>query len=676
MNVLSARQWATSILLGTVLTALIGLTGVVLSVYTVTYPVAQLSPERDGPLLIEDRHGVLLRSIPREGGRPGRQAWTQLSDIPSIAVNTLLASEDANFFTHKGVDFQAISRALFLNLKERRKGYGASTITMQLMKNVHSPGMPRNLYNKIKEAILALRVERVMRKHHILEQYVNRVYFGRGAYGIEAAARTYFNKPATSLSIGEATLLCVLPRSPMYYDLVRHRDRALVRRKQLFYLLQKRGLLTKDQIKRAEQQTITLDVTRTPFKAPHFVDALLKRLPKTYSQRGGTIRTTIDATVQARMEAFIEDHVTSMKKYGIKQAGAVILDSKTGEIVSMVGSKNYNKPEGQINITMWRRYPGSALKPFAYALAMEDGASPASIVYEIQRWPASFGILTSRQRERGPVSFREALAGSYNISALQAVERVGVARMISRLKAAGLGPLDGSPSTYGHQIVLGSPKIRLLDLASAYGFLVRQGKVISPRWYKHHTDAQGTQTSSPPQKEHEVYSALTSWLTMDILSDEGARHHVFGMELPVDLPYKVAVKTGTAQGFADTVAVGITSEYTVAAWAGTFDGKPIKGMWAMYTAGPIVRAGLLYASKGKRLHLPPKPEGIRTQKVCTLSGMTPNEHCPNTRLEHFHRSRPRPHRCNWHVVRDGHLEVHYPKPAHIWAKRRRLHRLQ
>ena len=648
--------------------AVLALGGVAVAVLAWDYPTEELAPDRGGPLVLVDRNGLLLARVPANG-QPGRDAWVRLDQVPAIAVATFIVSEDADFFAHGGVDVRGLGRAAWLNLRERRVGYGGSTITMQLVRMLHSRGQDRTLVNKVKEAVLAMRLERALDKRAILEQYVNRAYFGNGAHGIEAAARVYFGKPAASLSAGEATLLAVLPRAPTAYDPLRHLDAALSRREHVFAQLAEHGLLSQAEIGRARVQRLSPRAHRAPRRAPHFVDWVLRELPPSVRAAGGHVTTTLDLGLQERMEAVAAEHVASLAHRNLDQAGVVVLDTGSGEVRAMVGSASYGGPNGQINITTWRRHPGSALKPFVYASAIEAGDSPASIAYDIHDVPSAYRVDKLTQPERGPIRYREALAGSYNLAAVHTLEKVGVERMMTALRRAGVGPLAGSADDYGLRLALGSAQVRLLDLASAYGFVARGGRVRRASGVREVTGWTGAVWQPDQPRDTRVFAPQTAWLVMDMMSDPEARRPAFGTELPIDLPYRVAFKTGTARGFADTVAIGVTRELTVAAWAGTFDGVPTQGLVAMDAAAPLVRAGLLAASSGRDLTLPGPPDGIDRGLVCPLSGLRPGPDCPHQKLEHFATGHAPRGTCNWHHREGDRVVIRYPAEAQPWARR-------
>ena len=608
------------------------------AVYGVAYPMETLKDANYRSIVVTDRNGIVLRrvSLSRNGEFAPRHRMVKLKDIDSHVISALLASEDKNFFDHSGVDAGAILRAALLNVKEGGVHYGASTITMQLVRNIYSQGRPRTLWNKIRETVLALRLERAASKQFILEQYLNRVYFGHQAYGIEAAARRYFGKSAAALSVGEATYLAVLPRGPSYYDPVKHHQRVLARRKHLIGLLVAQGRMDSAAAERVLHHEITPSLYSFAFKAPHFVDWILQRLPAAVRRNGGVVTTTLDYWVQQSVENAVTEHVANLRHRGVTQAGVVVLDSQSGNVLAMVGAAVHDAHGGSaVNIVTRRRYPGSSLKPFVYATAIESGDSPATLAEDMMTPNSAYQVLGRPPREHGLVRYREALAGSYNIAAIHVLEKTGIARVMEKLRLAGVSELTQTEADYGLRLALGDSKVRLLDLAAGYGFLVREGKVIQPSGINHVSFYGDRHTWRPKHWEHRVFSKQVAWITMDMLSDREARRKVFGQELPADLPYNVVVKTGTARGFSDTVAVFATNEYTVAAWTGRFDGNPTKGVLGMSGAAPLAKDALLIASKGKMLSLPPMPAGVDVAAICPLSGKRVSADCPHQKREYF-----------------------------------------
>jgi penicillin-binding protein 1C len=666
-----AARWAARVALAGLALAVLGAAALAVAVLGWSYPVAELAPERGGPLLITDRNGRLLRSVPGPAHRPGRSAWVPLERVPSHVLLAVIASEDRDFYEHAGVDLAGLARALWLDVRAGRFAYGGSTITMQLVRMLDPDLERRSVAGKIAQIVQALRLERAVDKRFILEQYVNRAYYGNGAYGIEAAARLYFDRPAASLSAGEATLLAVVPRAPTGYDPVRRLPAALRRRAHVLDLLRQQGAMSAAEIERASAQPLAPALHRPDFHASHFAEMVLQSLPGDVRSRGGVVRTTLDLRLQEALERRVREHVDALSHRRLQQAGVLVLDTQRGQVLAMVGSAGLDAPGGHIDVVTRRRHPGSALKPFVYALAIERGDSPATIAHDILDVPSAFHLTHLTQPERGPVSYREALAGSYNLAAVHVLEKVGVATLMHALKRAGAGPLAGDAGDYGLRLALGSTKVRLLDLAAAYGFLVRGGRTRAPVWVFDARSDDGRVWQPPRPVERAVFSPETSWLVMDILADPVARRRVFGRELPLDLPFPVAAKTGTARGFSDTVAIAVTSELTVAAWAGNVDGDATEGLIAMQSAAPLVRAGLLAGARERMLTLPEPPPGVAGATVCALSGMRPSSDCPHTRHEHFRAGTEPRDTCTWHRREHGQAVVSYPAEARAWAERER-----
>ena len=653
---------AAALLLATVLVEL----AVVL---VLAWPIdpAELSPD-GGPLVVTDRNGVVLATLPAPGGRPDRDHWVRLTDVPAVAVSALIESEDHGFWDHRGVDGRALVRAAWLDLKAGAPRFGGSTVSMQVARLIYTQGQDRSLGRKLRETIHALRLERALDKRQILEQWLNRAYFGNRAWGIDAAARRYFGKPASALSTAEIVLLACLPRAPTAYDPVAHPARARARRDYVLDLMVRRGALGADEAARAKAQPLAIALHAEPVRAPHFVRWVVSQLPPAVAAKGGVVRTTLDAHLQEVMEMRVREQVASLAGKNVDQAGVVVLDTASSHVLAWVGSADFAADDGQIDIVTRRRHPGSALKPFVYAAAIEAGDLPSTVGYDVRDVSPDY-FVAEGGHEHGPVRYREALGSSYNFAAVHALERAGITRVMTALRAAGVASLPGTPDDYGLRLALGAAKVRLLDLAAGTGFVVRDGKVRAPAWVLS-VEAQGGHRWRPPaSKERRVFSPTTAWLVMDMMADPEARRPAFGHELPLDLPWRIAAKTGTARGFADTVAVAATREVIVAAWAGTFDGTATQGIPAMTAAAPIVRDALLAVAGGGPLTLPARPDDVEAIEVCAVSGGRPGPGCPVKR-DYAPRGHGPEHVCDWHRIgASGRVELVYPPALRAWAAR-------
>lgn len=618
------------------------------------------------PLALVDVRGEPIATLAAQGA--DRLHWTRLADVPAIAASAIIESEDEHFWRHRGVDGAGVARAAWLDVRGGR--FGGSTLTMQLARMLISEGEARSWRAKLAESVLALRIERALDKHQILEQWLNRAYFGNGAYGFEAAAQLYFGKPARALSDGEAALLAVIPRAPTGYEPLAHLAAATARRDRVLALLVRRGVLGEAAARDAQVTPLAVWKHQPANAAPHFVRWVVAQLPADVRRAGGTVHTTLDLQLQRVLERRLADRVAELRGRGLAQAGLLVLDTRTTEVRAMVGSTSWTA--SQVNLTTRRRHPGSALKPFVYAAAIERGASPASLAWDTR--DTSPDYVAENGVEHGPVRYREALASSYNFAAIDVLAQVGIARVMTVLRAAGVAALPGTPKDYGLRLALGAAKVRLLDLAAGYGFVVKGGVVGTPRGIvRVDGSAAGEPSDSstgwtPPQRpERRVFSPETAWLVMDMLADPEARRPGFGMELPLDLPFRVAAKTGTARGFADTWAVAATQELIAAAWAGSFDGAPTEGLVGMDAAAPLVRDALLAAAHGRALTLPARPARIDDVEVCPLSGMAPGPRCRHVH-DYAVQGRAPAAPCTWHRD-DG--KVTYPARAKGWLARRR-----
>jgi penicillin-binding protein 1C len=428
-------------------------------------------------------------------------------------------------------------------------------------------------------------------------------------------------------------------------------------------LLVQRGLVSGSAARAARATELAVWRHDPPEAAPHFTRWALAQLPADVRRAGGTVHTTLDLQLQRILERRVADRVDELRHLGLEQAGVVVLDTATTDIRAMVGSTSWT--QAQMNLTTRRRHPGSALKPFIYATAIEHGASPTSIAWDTR--DTSDDYFAPSGAEHGPVRYREALASSYNFAAVSVLEQVGLPRVMTALRTAGVAPLPGTPRDYGLRLALGAAKVRLLDLTAGYGFTVKGGTVGTPRAITSVDRSDGSRWLPPHPLDRRVFSPQTSWLVMDMLSDPEARRRGFGMELPFDLPFRVAAKTGTARGFSDTWAVGATREVIAGAWAGTLDGTTTQGIVGMDAAAPLVRDALLAFADGKPLTLPQRPDAIEPVEVCAISGMAPGPHCPHVH-DYAVTGRAPTTPCTWH---DDTGRLHYPDKAKHWLARRR-----
>ncbi len=604
-------------------------------------------PSRTTSLRIVDRHGVLLREVLSEV--EGRGRWCSLAEISPNLINAVIATEDARFWFHPGIDVPALLRAAWQNAQALRVVSGGSTITMQVIRGV-SPS-PRTLPGKIREAWFALRLERMMTKEDILAQYLNRVSFGNQTFGADAAARLYFRKPPAQLSVAEAAFLAAIPNAPTIHDPYRRFDR--VRARQLYVLrrMEREGFISREERERAEQEPIMLAPPSTHFKAPHFTTMILQRLPPSERARLEEIRTTLDDPLQKTAELMVQAHLQRLRRHNVTNAAVVVIDNRTRELRALVGSRDFfdNTINGQVNGALALRQPGSALKPFTYALALEHGMTAADLLADIPRLNGDSDVdflpENYDRRYHGPVRVRVALACSYNIPAVRVVERFGEELLLRTLHAAGFTSLRRPASFYGVGLTLGNGEVTLLELANAYSALANGGYYSPLRVLDRLTYTRGWELpresvdallSVGKQDSTVLFSPQTTYIVTHILSDVHARAPAFGEHSSLNLPFPCAAKTGTSKDYRDNWTVGYTPRYTVGVWVGNFDGRPMKLVSGITGAAPLFRDLMQY------LHPPSdpglefqRPAGLTTARICPRSGMKPSKYCPGEVEELF-----------------------------------------
>jgi penicillin-binding protein 1C len=637
------------------------------AVHVGSYPRARLEPRAAASLTVLDAQGAVLRQDATAAG--GRASWVPLDRISGHLVDATLASEDRRFWKHAGVDPVGVARALGLDLVRRRVAFGGSTLTMQLARLVDPH--PRTFWGKMREAVAAGRIERTLGKREILEQYLNRVYYGNGAWGAEAAARFYFGKPAAALSLGEAAFLAVLPRGPEVYDPFRNLPLALRRRAHILGEMREAGVATAAACDVAEKTPLVFRREHPELRAPHFVEHVLAGLPPE-ERAGATVRTTLDGPLQARLEIALGDHLASVGGRGISQAGVVVIRNRDGAILAMVGSRDYFDAvhAGAVNVTTILRRPGSTLKPFVYGLALEAGDSPATLAYDVVLPGESRETYTAEVKQHGVARYRESLAGSYNLAAVHTLARVGVPALLGRLRAAGLTTLTKADEDYNLSLAIGEAEFRVLEYAGAFAAFGNGGRAVVPRAIVA-VDAPGAVRRSAFAASADgvqVFSPEIAHLVFDILSDPDARRPMFGSAAPTDVGFPIALKTGTTRAYTDDLAFGTTSEYTVGAWAGNFDGSPTAGVMAMQGAAPMVRAAFVaLAARFGAPTAPDEPPGLERHEVCALSGLRPGPDCPHKKELFIPGTAPHA-ACTWHRRVCGRREIAWPPEVEGWAR--------
>lgn len=632
-----------------------------IAVHAWDFPDVLLDKDTATSQTIVDARGEVLR---QEANRAGlHESWTSLDDISPYLVDATLASEDNGFYEHAGVDWDAMLRATWLDLRHGGH-FGGSTITMQLVRLV--AGTPHSATGKLRQMVLAARLERKLSKREILEQYLNRVYYGNGAWGAEQAARLYFDKHARDLSAGEAALLAVIPRGPQFYDPFRARERVLERRSHILALMEAHGRLSADDRALAERTPLALAKEPPDFHAPHFVDLVQRTLPAAF-RHGATVHTTLDADLQTHLEVALENHLRRLAPRHVGQAAIVVLRNSDGAILALVGSRDYGAHAFD-GVTA-RLRPGSTLKPFVYGSALEAGDTPATIAEDVVLAEDAHQAYTKDVKSHGFARYRESLAGSYNLSAVHTLQRVGITTVLRKLRAAGLTTLDRPDGGYDWSLAIGDAEVRLIDLTAAFTTFGRGGVPVAPRAIDLASTPDGATWREPVVVRDRVFSEEVAYQIFDILSDPEARKPMFGDRVPLDLPFPIALKTGTTKAYTDLWAIGVTREFTVGVWAGNFDGSPTFKVMSTEGATPLVRAAYTaLAARYGEPTAPTRPETIVSAEICPLSGKRPGPYCEHHKRELFVAGHVPEETCDWHQLVCGVPSVVYPDPVAAWAR--------
>ncbi|PYO66503.1 MAG: penicillin-binding protein 1C [Gemmatimonadetes bacterium] len=593
-------------------------------------------------ITLQDRNGQVLRTTrSSEGSRGG---WIPLAELDPKILQAFLAVEDHRFYAHHGVDVRGLARAVRDNVRAGHVVSGGSTLTMQLARLLR--GTPRTLPGKLGQMLWAWRLDAHLDKAAILEQYLNRVPLGQGTAGVAAAAALYFGADAREVSLGQAALLAALAHAPSRDNPFVAPERARSRRAVALSRMVDLGYATPGDAGRAAQEPLLAATRPGPFLAPHFTTRVLQWAEDSAATPVGEWRTTLDLGLQTELEAEIRHTVDVLKDRLVAHAAVVVLDNQRGDILAWVGSPDFfADTAGQVDMVVSPRQPGSALKPFLYGLAFDRGVTAATVLPDLPKtYQTTLGPYRPKNYDRrfhGPVRAREALGSSYNVPAVELADRIGVASLLRTLRAAGFATLTHGAEYYGLGLSLGNGDVTLLELANGYRGIANGGVWRPVRW---RSDSQTVRLS-----DRRFMSLQAAALVIDILSDPVARIPSFGVETPLDFPFRAAAKTGTSRHFTDNWAVATTATFTVAVWVGNFNGRPMQGVGGITGAGPLLhRAVLLTARRYPPGDLPePAPAGLVAARVCRLSGLLATPDCPA--LDEWFLPGTAPTRtCDWH----------------------------
>jgi penicillin-binding protein 1C len=635
-------------------------------------PAGLLDESETPSTVVVDRRGVPLYEALSTDHSRGIQLTAE--SLPPLLVSATIAVEDRRFWRHPGVDVVAILRALKTNLAEGRAVEGGSTISQQVAKlllNRREPGRRRGIGAKLREAVIALRLEHRYTKREVLAMYLNLAAYGNQFTGAERASRGYFGIPAAMATPAQAAFLAGLPQRPSGFNPYRSRDIAIRRQQSVLRRMEAEGLLTAGEARVARDERLSFTPPQPQFLAPHFVEMVLAAAGDRGPPR---IETTLDAGLQADVTGILASHRGGLRRHGASNVAVVVLDNERGEWLAWEGSGGYfDAAGGTINGPLTPRQPGSALKPFTYALAFEQGFSPASVLADV---PSSFptaepGIVyTPRNydgRYRGPLLARRALAGSENVPAVVLASEVGVPSLLRFLGRAGLSTFDKTASYYGLGVTLGNAEVRLDELVAAYSIFARGGGWMAPTFVRRPA---GVAVETRP-----LVSPRTAFWITDILSDPEAREYVFGRGGSLELPFPVAVKTGTSQAYHDNWTIGYSRRVTVGVWVGNFDRTPLRNSSGVTGAAPIFHAVMVAAERrfgGSAVAFAqdpilPVPPTSAARDTCALSGLEANAWCPVRRRE-WVAAEAESLPCSWHHQSEHGVFTVWPAQYRQWAR--------
>jgi len=567
--------------------------------------------DRTGEIILYDVHGTIKRTV------------IPLEDISDYVQKATLAIEDAEFYEHQGIKPSATLRAVLINLSTGQLQQGGSTITQQVIKNTLLT-KEKKISRKIKEWVLALKLERVMDKNQILNLYFNETPYGGSIYGIEEAARAYFGKSAKDLNLVESAYLAALPQAPTYYSPYgNNRDKLENRKNLVLKRMAQLGFITDTEAEEAKNTAVKFErPDDSGIKSPHFVIYVLNYLEEQYGREavetgGYKVTTSLDWELQKQAEEIIsryaEDNST---KYNANNAAMIAIDPKTGQLLVMVGSKDYfdEENDGNFNIALAHRQPGSAFKPFVYASAFEKGFTTETVIFDLKTQfstncpPTCYSPENYDSKYLGPITFRDALAQSRNIPAVKVLYLTGINQALDIAKRFGITSLTNK-NRYGLTLVLGGGEVSLLELTGAYSVFANDGIKSDLVTILKIEDNKGKTLEEWKLKQTKAVDSSISRMVTSILTDNNARIPVFGANSPLYFPNReVAAKTGTTNDYRDAWIIGYTPSIAVGTWAGNNDNRPMDNKISGFIVAPMWNAFMQsYLNQAPAESFPPAP---------------------------------------------------------------------
>lgn len=601
---------------------------------------------------IYDRNGKLLYTV----YAARNQSFVPFNKLPKNLKNATIAIEDKDFYKHGAIDLRGITRAFYSTIFKKQV-QGGSTITQQLVRaSLLTP--EQTITRKVKEIILSFLVEAVYSKDKILEMYLNQVSYGGTAWGAEAASQVYFEKPVEKLTLAESAFLAGLPQAPSVYSpFGSHPEYGKERQIEVLQQMKEQGYITEAERKKAAGEELKFSKIANKIEAPHFVFYIKDLLTQKYGERaveqgGLNVITSLDLDIQNYAQASVAAEIEDLKNLRVSNGAAIVAAPKTGEILAMVGSTDYFNEEndGNVNVTIARRQPGSSIKPINYATGLIKGYTAASPFADKPTcFPNPSGAPYCPKnydgKFHGVVQMRESLANSYNIPAVKMLKANGLEAMIATASAMGITSFT-DPDRYGLSLTLGGGEVSMLEMVQAFSVFANNGYKIPLQPILKVTDAKGKvlEEYKPPTSPifgEKVLPEGVAYIISNILADNNARANAFGTNSELRIGnYPVSVKTGTTNDLRDNWTIGYTPSFLVATWVGNNDNTPMSGVASGVTgASPIWHDIMAHLLDGTKPELPQRPDNVVGLTVCSTSGLLPPaegtpDRCP-TRFEYF-----------------------------------------
>jgi len=621
------------------------------------FPALTAFMEQEYSCRIYDRHNLLVQVTALEGG--GRREFTPIKNIPGSIQKNFIQQEDKRFYFHHGIDWLSLSIAFIQNLKARKIVRGGSTISMQLAKQINKD-KSHTIKRKIKDIIYAYRIEAKLSKKKILELYLNSIYFGANSYGITSAARTYFACELTQLDEGQIQVLSVIPRNPSFYNPIENKKR-----------FEAFGPSAKQAVNKA-------GYFKYPYNMPHFVNYLSASAKKNNHKLPYELHISADLEITRMSQNFLREALEEARGSRITNGALLLIDNKDCSVISWLGNGDFFDKEnsGQIDGVLVKNQPGSSMKPFLYALALDNNIlSPSSVIADV---PSEFGSEklyipeNFNNRFNGPVRMRIALASSLNVPAVSTLNKIGVDSYLKKLYELGFYSLKENNAGLNADLglALGAAEVSLYELVPAFSVFTRDG-IFLPLQTTAFTQKQ-TVEKKLSVEQNQVYSTDTARLICSILSDKAARSLGFGYSQTFQTDYPSIFKTGTSNQYQDIVALGSTKNFTIGVWMGNFSGQTVMGKTGSSLPAWVAKNILDNLEGSDPFNSEksfPEPENWHKERICSISGMKAGRNCRSVVTEYV-KNNTIPDTCTWHTRLNNSDEISliYPPEYQQWLR--------